>query len=1312
MLKHRSNQTSPSSLTALNTAERTSIVSRILAVCIVAIALFSVFLINKAGAESDSSPNVIASTLAPNVTFQDPNIDLAVQDIALQPDGKILIGGNFANVGGQPRKKVARLNSDGSLDPSFVDPNVTSTTANDTVFAIARQSSGGAVLIGGLFDTVAGVPRRGIALLNEDGTLVSGWVPNLNGSVLDVAYLPDGSMLAGGYFTTADGQPRTRLVRLTGTGTLHSDFQNPNIDGAVRVIAFQSDGKIIIGGEFQNVGGQPHQHIARLNLNGTVDSTFNVNIDHFVNDIVFAPATGSIMVGGEFNTVNGQSRSRLIRLDSNGTIDPDFQPPAFSPAASIEAVRWQSDKILIGGTFSSVGGVARKDIARLNSNGTLDTSFRDVGMSGSFGGVNAITTQADQKILLGGDFQDFGIHVFKKVVRVLNSGFLELPPFLQLMVTKTADTNDGVCDADCSLREAIAVANATNNESVITFDPQLFGSPQTIVLTNGELVITNSREMQIAGTGPNLLTISGNNLSRVLRLGNGAKAYVSNLTIANGNGVGAVNSGTGGGIYLGADSSFILALAVLSNNTASQAGGIGHLGRVTIYIGSSTFTGNSSTTNNPSAGAIYLDNGTLEMGDVTLSNNSANNSSGGAIHIGSSFASLDMSFCYVTGNTAKFAGGIYNSGTSTISNSTIINNQSLESSGGGIYNENGTMTLSTATVDNNTAALGSGGGIFNFGSLTINGGNVRNNSALSGGGISTSGGLTLTGTTISGNTASSTGAGIQNNSGGSFGLPTTTITNAIITENNALNSFGGGIYNRDILGVTGTTISNNYSKIGGGGIFYVFLNGIPANLTVSNSTISGNRSDSAGGGMQNQSGTATLTNTTVSGNSAAGLGGGILLSSAATLNLSNTTIAYNRAITRAGGVRNNASTVNARNTIIARNGKGDPSVMSDFDGTLESQGYNLIGTTVDTVINGTTTGNLLNIDPLLAPLGSYGGATKTHPLRLHSPAIDAGGVATPVSSTDQRGKPRPFDFPSIPNASGGDGSDIGSYERQATDQVAFRPALFDFDGDGRSDVSVFRPSDGTWYVSGSLAGFSAQIFGNATDKLTPADFDGDGKTDTAIFRDGDWYINGSRSGFATVEFGQVGDIPIPGDWDGDTVADVAVFRPASGNFYVLQSSNGAYAGRQWGADGDIPLIGDYDGNLRIDYAVYRPSTNTFYVAASGTDAFSSALFGTSGDKPIAADFDGDRRTDFAVYRPSTGTWYYLQSSDGGFRSVAFGTSGDIPAAADYDGDGKWDVAVFRPSDGTFYILLSTTGGVRSQQFGSASDVPVAGAFVP
>lgn len=276
-----------------------------------------------------------------------------------------------------------------------------------------------------------------------------------------------------------------------------------------------------------------------------------------------------------------------------------------------------------------------------------------------------------------------------------------------------------------------------------------------------------------------------------------------------------------------------------------------------------------------------------------------------------------------------------------------------------------------------------------------------------------------------------------------------------------------------------------------------------------------------------------------------------------------------------------------------------------------------------------------------------------------------------------------------------------------------RPA--DFDGDGRSDLSVFRPTNGNWYITNSSTGvFRAEHFGTNGDVLAPGDFDGDDKTDISVWRpsSGYWYIlNSSDSSVRSQLFGQTGDVPATGDYDGDGKSDVAVFRPSVGTFYVINSSDGSFNFQQWGTSEDLPAIGDYDGDAKSDFAVFRPSIGTFYILSSLNGTVRGQQFGQNGDRPIAGYFDGDSKTDIAVFRPLTGNWYFLYSSDNSFGGVTWGTGGDIAAPGDYDGDGRWDITVFRPSTGTYYILQSTTNGLRAEQFGANGDVPASSAYV-
>jgi hypothetical protein len=270
----------------------------------------------------------------------------------------------------------------------------------------------------------------------------------------------------------------------------------------------------------------------------------------------------------------------------------------------------------------------------------------------------------------------------------------------------------------------------------------------------------------------------------------------------------------------------------------------------------------------------------------------------------------------------------------------------------------------------------------------------------------------------------------------------------------------------------------------------------------------------------------------------------------------------------------------------------------------------------------------------------------------------------------------------------------------------------DFDGDGRTDISVFRPSEGNWYLSQSTAGFGAVKWGVSTDVLAPGDYNGDGKTDFAIFRANadssqpDFYVlNSGTFTVSGVSWGVAGDIPVIRDYDGDDKEDIAVFRPADNTWYILKSGGGATY-TTFGQTGDVPVGADWDGDGKGDITVYRSGTWISQLSGGGSV---NVPFGAAGDILVPADYNDDNKDDIAVFRPSTGQWIYLPSGGGDAVFTQWGAAGDIPAPGDYDGDGKDDPAIYR--NGAWWILRSTAGAI-TVNFGVSTDKAVPRSYVP
>lgn len=317
-----------------------------------------------------------------------------VSAIALQSDGRIIIGGRFVEFDGQVRNRLARLNADGSLDTTFT------AEADGDVLALVVQDDD-KIVIAGSFGEVNGVARARLARLNADGSLDTGFTANLNNTARGLLIEPDGRLLVWGSFTNVGGTGRNRVARLNTNGSL--DSFNPNANNEVRAVARQSDGSLVLGGTFTQVGGTDRNRIARVSSTGALDVSFNPNLNNAVSALLALP-DGKIFVGGVFTTLNNGSRrrDRLARLNSNGTPDESFYLDA---NAEVRGFFQQADgKVLVFGDFTSIGITPRFSLARLNTDDTLDTTF-DPDANDD---VLSVAQVSGGELLVGGSFSNIG----------------------------------------------------------------------------------------------------------------------------------------------------------------------------------------------------------------------------------------------------------------------------------------------------------------------------------------------------------------------------------------------------------------------------------------------------------------------------------------------------------------------------------------------------------------------------------------------------------------------------------------------------------------------------------------------------------------------------------------------------------------------------------------------------------------------------------------------------------------------------------------------------------------------------------------
>jgi len=1087
----------------------------------------------------------------------DPGANNTVRALAIQADGKIIVGGDFTTLrGSEARNCIARIYADGRLDYDFYNP----AGANTSVCCLAVQADG-KIIVGGLFTNLAGQARNRIGRLETWGSLDTSFNPAANSNVYSLAIQTDGKIIVGGAFTQLGGESRYYIGRLNTNGTSDAVFGNPAANDDVRAIALQTDGKILVGGAFTRIDGQIRHHLARLNTDGSLDTSFNMYAitDNDVYSLAIQ-ADGKILVGGTFTQLFYTARNHIARLNTDGSLDTAFNP---NSNGDVHSLAIQADgKIVVGGDFTAIGGSVRTNMARLNLDGTLDTDFLSTAAANAR--VRVLAIQSDGKVLAGGDFTTLGGNNRNRIGRFYPDGITD------------QDFHGYAGDRVYSMvpQADYHVVIGGNFVKLWDYDYYRISKLNNNNSFNSSFCYEGANDSVIALIlQPDGKTVAGGAFTQ---LDGDERGHLGMVNVD-----GSLNRS----FQPRVDGSNVCAMALQADGKIVVVGDFTSLaGEERYYIGRLNADGSLDTSFNPRcSGPIYTvalqaDGKILIGGDfyflgtpnVFIRRNIARLNSDGTVDSPFNPGASNNVYCIVAQPDGKILVG---------GNFTGIGGQTRNRLAR--LNSNGSLDeMFNPPGDGNvfTLALQADGKVIVGGSFSSPGNNIGR---------------------LSANGYLDTFFGMQASAEGFVCSLTIQPDGKILVGGNFTNLAGVA---RDHFG----RLSNNDAAL--------------QNLSVNDagSAITWTR-----GGASPEIWRATFEQST---NAATwtSLGAGAWSTNGwklAGLSLPTNRNVYIRARGYGVGGMYDGSSFFHESVCLAWITR--PAVdITNVTGTVTTD-YDTFRYTLSGNAYGEVVGNTMWWTNSGVCGGTLEGASTWSITNI---TLRAGINAMSVYGTNNE----------------------GLVVRDSVNIVALRsiPVAADLDGDRLADPVVYAGTN--WYVWLSCLNYFklGPLYPKGIEGATPvlADFDGDNLTDFAVYSATNWYICLSSVSYARIgpcSLGIAGGIPLAANFDNDHLADPTVV--VGNNWYIWFSTLGynLWGAYDFGVAG-TPVAADYDGDGKTDMAAYASPTWYFRFSNMGYAPGRTDAYDIPGATPVAGDFDGDGLADPAlVYE---GQWYIWPSS--------------------------------------------------------------------